>query len=479
MKKGYIIPVFAALLLTAGACNKNKTTSSTSTSSPKDEVGSSKFDRVKPVNSLVVGCQSDVFDVSKGAQINYASGAKVIVPKDAFVDKNGNPVKGEVKLNFAEYNKPEEVIASGLPMCIETAGGEIGYFESAGMYEITAEKDGEELQLASGKNIEIQTMGEKTGEFNFYYYDEERGAWQEQEVSSKQPTPAASLVSNAHIVVEDDELSLPKPQLARSGLPAFDLKIKNLSDYGMDNWESLMWQFKDEKSAKDNKWLFERNWSSIQISGFNNRSASCNITAIDYVYDLVEDKKLGKKKKKQRKIEKHCSIVPVLFGNSYKNAMASYQNAIDVEKQQIIRQKKRQRMDKVRNQFVRVANVSNLGVHNWDRIIKQPETIVLNADFNVHGDKQDEDLSVVYMLTGDQKEIVTFYRDNFAFNPSYANTVMVILETGEIATFNTNELSPAELSEAKSTKRIDISLKPTGVYAESTRALGEFIRSQS
>ena len=240
-----------------------------------------------------------------------------------------------------------------------------------------------------------------------------------------------------------------------------------------------MWQFNDEKSAKDNKWLFERNWSSIQISGFNNRSASCNITAIDYVYDLVEDKKLGKKKKKQRKIEKHCSIVPVLFGNSYKNAMASYQNAIDLEKQQIIRQKKRQRTNKVRNQFVRVANVSNLGVHNWDRIIKQPETIVLNADFNVHGDKQDEDLSVVYMLTGDQKEIVTFYRDNFAFNPSYANTVMVILETGEIATFNTDELSPAELSEAKSTKRIDISLKPTGVYAESTHALGEFIRSQS
>lgn len=168
MKNRIQIFIAVAILSFALGCTKNL--QKKSSKNGYSETTETAFERIKPVLEMAIGCQSDVFDVSKGAEINYASGAKVKVPKDAFVDQDGNPVTGEVKLAFSEINGAASVIASGLPMCINHSD-KVGYFESGGMFEINAKQNGKNLKLVDGKSLEIQTMSDKTGNFDFYEYD--------------------------------------------------------------------------------------------------------------------------------------------------------------------------------------------------------------------------------------------------------------------------------------------------------------------
>jgi len=107
---------------------------------------------------------------------------------------------------------------------------------------------------------------------------------------------------------------------------------------------------------------------------------------------------------------------------------------------------------------------------------------MLTATYQVEDIYENHELPVVYMIAGDRKEVITFYKDrrgNLAFNPTYQNTLMVIMPNKEIAMLKTNDISNDKINAARTSKKIDINLKPTGVFVESTDQLGEFIRKNS
>ncbi len=476
------ITLLLALLITTSFFSCNKSIQKSSKSESIEDVSQSSFDRIKPVLDMAIGCQSDVFEEDKGAQINYASGAKVIVPADAFVDKNGEPVTGKVKLEFAEINDAASVIASGLPMCIEQ-DGEIGYFESGGMFEINANQNGEPLRLAEGKRIEIQTMSDKPGDFNFYEFNEANGKWVEQ---NKTQLAATTQPNQPPVLLDTIANSRPpiKPTKATSEDFIFDLRVDNVDEYGMKNWEGIMWKFSEAegKEQKSNHWLFDKKWKKIKIGSFNPKTASCLITAEYSEKEAQVDPKTGVKVFKKIKKEMTARVTPVLFGNGYKKALDQYYATIEQMKKNEYRMAQAAKLQSAQNAFLRSVSVQNLGVYNWGRIIKQPETLMLTATYQVEDIYENHELPVVYMIAGDRKEVITFYKDrrgNLAFNPTYQNTLMVIMPNKEIAMLKTNDISNDKINAARTSKKIDINLKPTGVFVESTDQLGEFIRKNS
>ncbi len=486
----YYFALIAALVFSFTACNSNQ---KSGLSSKQVKKVAAKFARQVSPKNLVVGCQSDVFDASKGAQINYESGAKVIVPKNAFVDENGNPVTGEVKLEFSEINDPASIIASGLPMCIEE-NGKVGYMESGGMFEINAKQGDSKLRLAEGKNIEIQTMSNKPGDFNFYEYDGNNETWVEQNKQNLTATSGPNEQVSDSILGGSELLSMElsstesapviKPIKAKSTDFIFDLKVDNMEKWGLKNWEGIMWKFANQSSNDKNEshWLFNRKWESIIIGAFDYNKSTCSITA-SYNERIVQtNKKTGKKKVSYKKVSKKEQITPVLFGNGYKLALEQYSKELNRKAKEQNRIAQRQKSYAASQSFLRSVRVQNLGVYNWDRIIKQPEMLVMNANYKVEGIYDHEDLPVVYMITGDKRELITFYQraeGNLAFNPNYTNTLLAIMPNQELALIKTTNLPNGINSQARSGKTVTINLNPTGVFVNSTDELNDFIRNNS
>lgn len=480
MKIKYDLVTSVVLSLALLACNKSGKL--TEKQSEKIIKKATKFERIAPSRVLTVGCQSDVFDASKGAQINYESGAKVIVPEDAFVDEDGNPVTGEVKLDFSEINDPASVIASGLPMCIDV-DGKTGHFESGGMFEINANQQGKKLKLAPGKKIEVQTMSNKPGDFDFYTFNAEEGKWVEQSkaelnaVSSPNPT-LNSPIATASFTTSAE--APPKPEKASSEDVVFDLKISNTEAYGIPSFSQKMWKFTDQEGAKNGKYdiLFKKRWDDVSITNYSQQTAVYTVTATRK--ELTKKRKNGEHEYKT--VKEKVTITPVLMGEDYEEALAEYQKDVAKYQKRLSKAELASKMQEVQAKFVRAVNITSLGVHNWDRILKQKNVLVLNAEYSVPGMYEDEDLPIVYMIPGDKKEVITFYQSsmgNFAFNPKYQNTLLVIMPNNEIASLKTKRLSPAVINNAKHTNEISLKLEPTGVFVNSTKDLSKFIQANS
>lgn len=136
-----------------------------------------KFNKQHPlVHAPVAGI--DVFksyfnvDSKKGGTLSYPSGTQILVPENAFVDANGNPVSGSVSLGYREFRDPVDIMLSGIPMDYDSAG-KTGHFVSAGMFDINASVNGQEVFLAPGKEIDMKfAVTDTAASFNFYRLDE-------------------------------------------------------------------------------------------------------------------------------------------------------------------------------------------------------------------------------------------------------------------------------------------------------------------
>jgi hypothetical protein len=89
------------------------------------------------------------------------SGTMLLIPDNAFTDKNGNPVDGKVKLELVEALDRQDLIDLNLGTMSEQ-----GMLETGGTIYLGAKSEsGEELILAEGKTIEaeIPTLNKKPG----------------------------------------------------------------------------------------------------------------------------------------------------------------------------------------------------------------------------------------------------------------------------------------------------------------------------
>ncbi len=124
-------------------------------------------------------------DAHAGGTYQYENGTKVIVPAAAFVDDQGNLVSGDVDIKYREYHDFIDFFVSGIPMEYDSAGVQYN-LESAGMMEIYAEQDGKRLNIAPGKDINVEMVSEimvsaknraNIPQFNIYSLDEEKRNW--------------------------------------------------------------------------------------------------------------------------------------------------------------------------------------------------------------------------------------------------------------------------------------------------------------
>jgi hypothetical protein len=128
-----------------------------------------------PISGLDIQKSIYSTNATSGGLVEYPSGTKIIIPARAFVDANGNEIKGNVTIDYREFRDPVDILVSGIPMVYDSAG-QSGDFESAGMFEINASVAGKEVFLAPGKKVDVQfAVVDTASTFNFYRLDPVKG----------------------------------------------------------------------------------------------------------------------------------------------------------------------------------------------------------------------------------------------------------------------------------------------------------------
>lgn len=149
--------------------NDKITTSQNSTTTSSNK--STKAFIAPPISKLNIPYTAYKVNNEQGATIKHKSNSKIIIPKKAFVNKQGQDIVGEVEIQYREFHNQADIIASGIPMTYDSAGIRT-HFESAGMLDIRGYQNGEAVFINPKKVITIEFVSEHTQDkYNMYELD--------------------------------------------------------------------------------------------------------------------------------------------------------------------------------------------------------------------------------------------------------------------------------------------------------------------
>lgn len=126
--------------------------------------------------------------VNQGGVYEYESGSRLVVPAAAFMDDRGKLIEGEVEIRYREMHDYVDFFLSGIPMVYDSAN--VRYtLESAGMIEIYAEKNGQRVNMAPGKHIDVSLVSQidvpninVPPSYNIYQLDTAAREWVYQDI---------------------------------------------------------------------------------------------------------------------------------------------------------------------------------------------------------------------------------------------------------------------------------------------------------
>lgn len=402
----------------------------------------------------------------KGGKLDPSSGSHIIIPAGAFVDNAGNPVKGDVEVRYRELRDPVDFFVSGIPMHYDSAGTRY-HFESAGMVEIAAFKDGKVVYLKPDKKVEIQLASDNSSTaFNLYKLDTNARNWSylgkdkvmqeqndnpsqlaEQKIAAKKQETDAVIKGleterDNKIAAVVKSTVLPEkplePKKSDKTKNRFNVLFDTKEFPEMANFKDVVFEV-DESQKPFDRGLYGIKWEDVQLLKGTRENT--------YIVSL----------KKGIRIEK-IDVYPVLAGKNYEEAMQkftsqmdSYNTALNARKQseeklqqeysKAINEQRavyQKYQDEIRAEFqsqsvssqtLRIFQVASFGVYNCDSPMSYPNGGVVNALFTDEQGKQLTCHSNVYLVEKGRDALFTYYKNpetTFRFNPGAKNLIWTV-----------------------------------------------------
>lgn len=201
-------------------------------------------------------------------------GVVLVIPHGTLVDKNGKTLNGKVELTYRSYNSAGGIIASGISMTAKDEDGKERQLESAGMFELRASANGEEVFIREGNGIQATVPSASEGDYDLYYFEES---------STETSQNAIGGTTNASSLTVTSALNKGKGRWMKikNAVKGHIVPIKQGDQFKL-NWDlnqnpklkgvaELQWQYCDVVSdlnpfSEKNKWVFDHTWTSFKIS---------------------------------------------------------------------------------------------------------------------------------------------------------------------------------------------------------------------
>ncbi len=407
-----------------------------------------------PLPALNIPYSHFKININKDTIINHKSGAKISVPKNAFLDKNGKLINNEVNLKFRVFSNPLETYLAGIPMTYNV-NGEDKVFESAGMFEIIADNKGEKVYVNPENKIKVSINSFNDNiDFNTYDLNKKNNKWIE--------TGKDSIRIQSK---KEDLKNLPKLPIPPKQAGKFSFEIENELYPEISQYKNVWFTPIDGKpcgyNAKDIKIKDLKNGTFkvtfipwVEMDGLRS-TCICYLSFKDNAqynmalkkYKNKYKKLINEEKRKKEKIDKEWNI--------YKNELRKYK--LFLVKDEI------EKLNGERK-ILRTLEVSNFGFVNSDRPIDFPKgSEIVPSYVNKNGEKLK--LKQVVLIERGRNALFR-YNNKIKFNPKKENILWGITEKGKLAYFSNENFKSLKKRSGKTELQMNIHPKELKTYDE-------------
>ncbi|WP_396162344.1 hypothetical protein [Flavobacterium sp.] len=411
-----ILSSLAILLMTYKCENKVNNKTDKLIDKPTTENANSK-----PIEGLDIPYQHFEVDAEKVNTLTTNEGTQIRIPKNAFLDEDGQPVIGKVKIEYREFRNPLDFYIAGIPMELEN-NGEKKVFVSGGMFEMNAITENNKNASVNPKNlIKVDLLStSKSTDFNVYDLDKKTNTW--------------VLKGKDSINVKNKEKELtalsipPVPQIAKP----YSFSIKD--DTG---------EYPEIKEYENVKFT-PINLNTCAISNAQEMKV---IPREHGIYEVVSITKLGKYRN-----ERSC-LCYLAFdeGKDYNEALRKYQKKygpLIQKKNDILKMWDKYELDlakvailksNLNEKITRTLEVNQFGFVNIDYESSFPIGVELKPNF-VDADGKKLELKNVALI---EKETNAIYRytNKIKFNPKKTNILIGITADNKLAFIKSKDLN--------------------------------------
>ena len=347
------------------------------------------------------------FDASQGFEFHGSNGTHLSIPKLAFIDKDGKTVNGKVKVKFREFHDAKSILLSGIPMQMNENRNE--YMQSAGMMELRAYKDGNELSMKNRKSIKVNlaALNKVDENFNLYFLDNDE-QWIE---TGKFQTDSNQFKIDSLAAIPSLPI-FPKNPNPDSSDFVFTLSMDLKNAPYLRSFKGVDWVMVKKNGEGNPHNELRTGWDRIKVKRTNKKE---NIFKISFFREV---KRPGSEKHKN---EKFClNAIPALKGKELAKALEDYKS--DLKKYETLLALKELEEERLamESDLVNTFEIGALGFWNCDRL--QNTEILANGTYAF--DFEDQFLSLVnkvklYVVLNDQNGVLTYYNYNWSEMPFF------------------------------------------------------------
>lgn len=273
-----------------------------------------------PIKSADVPYEVYEVDAVKGDTLIYSTGSIILFPPNAFVDEAGKPVTGKVQVKYREFKDPIDFFLAGIPMNYDSAGTSY-QFESSGMLDIRAFKDGKPVFVNKDSKPEINLAStNKSDKHSLYFLDTVQGKWINKggmQIIESRKTKATDKTQKASVAIAQEILPEPvKPLKADNKSSVLKIEVDPSSFREFAIYKNLKFQV-DESKTPFNKKDSEEEWNNLELLKGSQPGTY-----------LAKFSNAGK--------SVTYAVKPVFTGSDYDNALKVFENEYAVYKKQTV-----------------------------------------------------------------------------------------------------------------------------------------------
>lgn len=373
-----------------------------------------------PIEQLNIPLENYSISAEIGGRYKFLSGASVEFPSNAFIDENGELIKGQVQLYLREFIDPLDFFIAGIPMTYDYSGTEFT-FESSGMFEILANQENKPVFVnPNSKPILNLAAQDIKANDNIYFLDTVQEKWvlSTEKLSTsrtflEEPSDT-SFFSEFYSEEPRELLKEPvKPIKASGNQPTFTVFIPYANlvpELGI--FENTKFEIDESEKNYDPKEA-DNEWDKVDLEK----------TETDGVY-LILFSSSGR--------TVSYRVRPVYEGEDFSAALEVYadlKREYEIKRLAIIEQQKlleaKRKKDAADRQIANEVNsqfeINSFGIWNCDRIIRT-KTIQIVATF-LNSKDQPIELTYISMASKELNGLFRFFSNNIKVAPNVSHVI--------------------------------------------------------
>lgn len=440
-----------------------------------------------------------VMDAALGGVLQVGNGTEIHVPANAFINQEGLQVTGEVTVSYTAIDDPASILISGIPLNYGDKSNP-SVMESAGMFNLRASANDEQIALGEGKSIKtVISSNVEGGQYDFFQLNEEGSTWDKLGTASPTENPEI-----ARLTTSIAEKTNASKAYDLSGCFAFNyafdldiiededrhkLKDKRFNYYTWDTApavETLQKILKTKLASYEvPQFLKERAWEEITWNG-EKQNPNLLLWKAEKplpgwilnskTYRNVELKPAGKNRfrltfsrwehngsKWEQLTDYAVYIRPKmalseLYDNPPETRSAEYEALLaqaEQEKETLAAQ----------NKVLREFNISKMGVYNYD-YIKEDERLMVNAEIFLDNVELEDQVTDLFVMLEGQNAVLRYGKNglsHFVIYPGQQVFTFMVVNGNGIAMQSDQALNDIDLESfrADPDKKLRIDLKST------------------